>query len=315
MDTIFIDNLTYTGIHGVYKKEHHIPQRFNISIMMDVDTTLSSHTDDVEDTVDYKHIQESIKEIIEGIHYNLIEKIAQIIANKILENSQVTECTVTIKKLDAFDIGTPGITIRRKQSRSLLSYTPSIVSNLISELKEKDVCVIPLLSQELCNKMKNETDAFPFIQAEEFYPTSNCRQNFTYFYDYPKDTFIWSVANELEKMLTLSSKNEAHAVFETPLSFTEMAAHHYEISEIGIDPHRDESRYRNIIAICVIEGEGEFYTTTEKINGVEKIIHARVGDVIFMRAPGFMNSDIRPIHGVRNITSPRLSITFRQEVS
>ena len=187
MDTIFIDNLTYTGIHGVYKKEHHIPQRFNISIMMDVDTTLSSHTDDVEDTVDYKHIQESIKEIIEGRHYNLIEKIAQIIANKILENSQVTECTVTIKKLDAFDIGTPGVTIRRKQSSSLLSCNPSTISNLISELKERGVCVIPLLSHELCSKIKSETDAFPFIQAEEFYPTRNCRQTFTHSYDYPKD--------------------------------------------------------------------------------------------------------------------------------
>ena len=313
MDTIFIDNLTYTGIHGVYKKEHHIPQRFNISIMMDVDTTLSSHTDDVEDTVDYKHIQESIKEIIEGRHYNLIEKIAQIIANKILENSQVTECTVTIKKLDAFDIGTPGVTIRRKQSSSLLSCNPSTISNLISELKERGVCVIPLLSHELCSKIKSETDAFPFIQAEEFYPTSNCRQNFTYFYDYPKDNLVWKVAHELEQLLNHVSKNEGSLIFETPLSFTEMAAHHYEITEVGIDPQRDESRYRNIIAICVIEGDGEFYTTTEKINGVEKIIQAKAGDVIFMRAPGFMNSDIRPIHGVRNIISPRLSVTFRQE--
>lgn len=313
MDTIFIENLTYTGIHGVYKEEHHIPQRFNIWITMEVNTKKASESDDVEDTVDYKKLQEFIKTVIEGEHHCLIEKIAGIIGDKILEDHRVESCEVTIKKLDAFDVGTPGVTLRRKQETSLLDKKSlTLVENLIQDLEIDDVVALPLLSKALCDKIKHEATRFPFVQAEKVFSKNNvAEQNFSYFRDYPNNHFLWYIARELEQLIQSISQNFPSSPFETPLSVTEISSHHYEICELGISLHRDESRFKNMIIICIIEGEADFCAITQK---GEKIIRTKPGDVIFMRAPGFMNGDIRPIHAVKNITSPRLSVTFRQEL-
>jgi dihydroneopterin aldolase len=312
MDTIFIENLTYTGIHGVYKQEHHIPQRFNIWITMDVDTKKAGQSDDVEDTVDYKKLQEYIQAIIEGEHHCLVEKIADIIAEKILKDYRVRSCEVTIKKLDAFSVGTPGVTIRRKQKTLLLpKYDSWFTKNIIRELQENDVCTLPLLSEELCIKIQEEAVRFPFIEAEKVYGKNNVQQNFTYFREYPKDNFLWNIAYELEQYLHQETEGLPYQVFETPLTFTEVSSQIYEVGELGISFHKDESRFRNIIVICVIEGVSEFSAITQR---GEITITGKRGDVIFMRAPGFMQTDIRPMHMVKNIISKRLSISFRQEV-
>jgi dihydroneopterin aldolase len=294
MDTIFIENLTYTGIHGVYKQEHHIPQQFNIWITMEVDTSRASQSDNVEDTVDYKVLQEFIKTVIEGEHHCLIEKITGIIADKILEDYRVKSCEVTIKKLDAFETGTPGVTFRKNQKIVLLTKKYRLLTkNLIEDLEINNVVVLPLLSDGLCKKMKEAAKEYQFIPAEKVYSKTNIvEQNFTYFRDYPHNNFLWHVSHELEQLVNDASQ-------------------YYNVSKLGISLHKDESRFRNIIVICVLEGESEFCTLTEQ---GEKSISSKPGDVIFIRAPGFMNTNIRPVHAVKNIISLRLSVTFRQEL-
>lgn len=317
MDTIFIENLTYTGIHGVYKKEHHIPQRFTIDVRMDVTTTdTSSRSDDVSHTVDYTKTRDIVKNIIEGTHCNLVEKIAHDIASSILEDKRIESCEVTIKKPDAFDVGTPGVTIRRtqcSQSPKLLKPVSSKdLKELIQSIQKTGVGILPLISQELCKTIEQEACAYPFIKAETYYGKNNVEQNFTYFRDYPRSSMLWTIGGELEEVLNNASA-DGHKLFSSPLSFTEISSQHYGVTDIGISPHKDESIYKNIIAVCVIKGEGEFYTQSTREGGTETVIPASIGDVIFMRAPGFYDNDERPIHAVRKVTSERLSVTFRDE--
>lgn len=280
---------------------------------MDVDTTKASQSDKVEDTVDYKKLQEFIKTVIEGKHHALIEKIACIIADKILEDTRVHSCEVTIKKLDAFDIGLPGVTLRRKQKLPRFKKVAKrTLATLIQTIDKEDVHVLPLLSPELCKTMKEVAYTQPFAQADTVYSANNTvTQHFSYCRDYPQEHYLWLIAQKIEKLLQENIPKRVQYIFEPTLSFTEISAQYYEPQAIGISLHKDESRYRNMIVICVIEGDAEFRVIT---SSGEKVLNLKVGDVIFMRAPGFMGKDLRPQHAVHNITSPRLTITLRQEL-
>lgn len=308
MDTIFIENLSYTGIHGVYEEEHYTPQRFTIDLKMHVETAQAGSSDNLNHTVDYKVIQEEIQKIIEGKHHNLIESLAEEIANEVLTNTLVTECEITLRKPDAFPVGLPGITIRRKNRSSFLNEIDTItLTQTLDELKTKGIAKLPLLQDTALQDVINEALHYPLTQAESGIGTYKVKQNFKYFRNFPKSSPLWKLAKELEQLLG------QHNVFSTPLRFNEITAQLYQPSKEGISAHKDESRFKNIIVIFVLQGKGDFYTADDRNGNNKRLLETSPGDVIFMCAPGFYNSNERPIHGLENITKERLSLTFRQE--
>ncbi len=113
MDTIFISNLIFSGAHGVKASEKRHHQNFGIDIALSLDTQLAAHSDDIDDTVDYAPLRTKIQKIVHELSFNLIEKLADTIAREILRNPKVFSVTVTIKKLDLWGNGTPGVSITR----------------------------------------------------------------------------------------------------------------------------------------------------------------------------------------------------------
>lgn len=102
MDYIHIRNMEFYGYHGVLQEESVLGQRFRASVSIAVDTKKAGKTDHVEDTVSYVDIYNLCKEIIEGERYNLIEAVAERIAEKILSKfeNMVFGCRVEIIKPD-----------------------------------------------------------------------------------------------------------------------------------------------------------------------------------------------------------------------
>ncbi len=315
MDTIFIQNLVYTGTHGVHPEEHYTPQRFSIDVRMDVETEIPSLSDKIEDTVDYQNTRDLIRSVIEGEHCHLIEKLGQRIASSILGNPRVHSCEIAIKKLDLWGNGTPGIKIQR--ARVAHEKTPFLINvPLLVECLDRDgACSLPLLNRELCEKMTVEAEKYStdFKTAESEYGKNKVKQRFVYFRGYPKESLLWKISKDLSETLNDGIRKLPQLPFESPITFTEVSAQRYEKGELGITPHRDEKFYRNIVVVCVVDGEGDFYLTTDRVSGIETSIPAKVGDVIFMKAPGFKDCNRGPLHAVRNISSRRLSITYRQE--
>ncbi len=115
MDYIHIDNLSFSGKHGVYANERRVEQEFIISLRLGFDTKGAGKSDDLSDTVDYQKVKDVVAEIIEGSSRYLIEKLAEEIATRILEDARVQSAEVTIKKTAVWDNGTPGVTILRSQ--------------------------------------------------------------------------------------------------------------------------------------------------------------------------------------------------------
>ena len=114
MNSIFVENLVVVGKHGVMQHEWSHEQQFLVDMVAEADKLSGTTTDKLEDTIDYVRLCSIAREMIEGKSVYLIEKLAENIARKILEDKKIKKVTVTIKKPSVLPSGVPGVTISRE---------------------------------------------------------------------------------------------------------------------------------------------------------------------------------------------------------
>jgi dihydroneopterin aldolase len=100
------DELTVLGIecfghHGVFESERRDGQIFVIDLVLGLDTRPAARSDDLRDTVDYGSLVASVKYAVESAPVDLIETLAQRIADVCLLADRVEWCRVTVHKPDA----------------------------------------------------------------------------------------------------------------------------------------------------------------------------------------------------------------------
>lgn len=116
-----IDEITLTGVrafgrHGVYAEERERGQDFVVDATLFVQTARAAASDDVTDTIHYGEAAERIAAIVSGAPVNLLETLAQRIADELLSHDIVRMVTVTVHKPQApipVPFGDVSVTIRR----------------------------------------------------------------------------------------------------------------------------------------------------------------------------------------------------------
>jgi len=93
--------------------------------------------------------------------------------------------------------------------------------------------------------------------------------------------------------------------------FNDLILQRYAPGSRGITPHRDHLRYRGLVALIVVSGDGRFCLCDDRSRAGEREIAAEPGDLLLMRAPGFAGSPDRPFHFLDRITIERLSFGLR----
>ncbi len=101
LDRIVLHGLRGRGLHGVYPRERAEGQTFIVDAALSVDTRAAAAGDDLAKTADYGAIAEQIVALIEGEPVNLIETLAQRIADACLAQPAVRAVEVTVHKPDA----------------------------------------------------------------------------------------------------------------------------------------------------------------------------------------------------------------------
>lgn len=112
LDYLHVESLRVSGIHGHYEHEWSKEQAFEVSLRVGFESRKAGETDKLEDTIDYDHLKEVIFETFKEKRF-LIERLAEEIADRVLEDARAKEVSVTIKKLEAWDNGVPGVTVNR----------------------------------------------------------------------------------------------------------------------------------------------------------------------------------------------------------
>jgi dihydroneopterin aldolase len=100
------DELSILGVecfahHGVFDFERREGQTFSIDLTLGVDTRRAAASDDLQDTVDYGTLVDRVKAAVESDPVDLIETVAQRIADVCLADGRVEWARVTIHKPDA----------------------------------------------------------------------------------------------------------------------------------------------------------------------------------------------------------------------
>ncbi len=98
VDEITLTGLTVFGYHGVFDFERRQGQEFTIDLILHVPLAAAAASDDVADTVHYGELADRVAAIVAGEPVNLIETLAQRIADAVLDDARVAAVTVTVHK-------------------------------------------------------------------------------------------------------------------------------------------------------------------------------------------------------------------------
>lgn len=97
-DRLAIYGIEAKGHHGVLDFERRDGQVFKVDVALGVDTRPAAATDDLQDTVDYGSLVAAVKKAVESDPVDLIETLAERIANVCLHDSRVQWTEVTVHK-------------------------------------------------------------------------------------------------------------------------------------------------------------------------------------------------------------------------
>ncbi len=120
-DLLRITGIECFGHHGVFDFEKREGQIFVIDLELGVDTRAAAASDDLAHTVDYGTLTLAVKAAVERDPVDLIETLAQRIADVCLLAARVEWARVTVHKLHAPIDATysdVALTITRKRSQS-----------------------------------------------------------------------------------------------------------------------------------------------------------------------------------------------------
>lgn len=96
---------------GIYPQEQVAPQNICVNVTMNLADHHINH-DAIEDTVSYEHVINEIR-VQATLHHNLVETLAEHIAQFALRDIRVTEVTVQIEKLEIFPDARVGCCLTR----------------------------------------------------------------------------------------------------------------------------------------------------------------------------------------------------------
>jgi dihydroneopterin aldolase len=120
MDQMRLKRMSFFGYHGVYKEEQKLGQKYMVDITLFLDLEEAGKTDDLEKTINYAEVYETIRTIVEGSPFKLIEALAESIASTLLATyTKMNECTIqVIKPNPPFSIHFDGVSVQIHRKRA-----------------------------------------------------------------------------------------------------------------------------------------------------------------------------------------------------
>ncbi|MBN2651946.1 MAG: dihydroneopterin aldolase [Spirochaetales bacterium] len=101
-DKIILKNLSFYSFHGNLPEEKQLGQKFFIDLEICTNLRTAGGSDNVADTINYALAYENVKSIVENKNFNLIEALAEEIAQSTLHNFETAKgVTVRVRKPQA----------------------------------------------------------------------------------------------------------------------------------------------------------------------------------------------------------------------
>lgn len=100
-DSITLSGLKVHGNHGVYDFERTGGQDFVVDVTLHLDLRRAATSDDVAETIHYGELADALAQVVSGPPVDLLETLAQRLAEVCLQDARVESCQVTVHKPQA----------------------------------------------------------------------------------------------------------------------------------------------------------------------------------------------------------------------
>ena len=118
-DQIILKGICLYGYHGVNPEEKQFGQPYIVDLAADLDLTQPSSSDHLDDTVSYTRMYRIAQSVIAGESLNLLEALAQTLADRLLSELPIAAIQVTVKKpnppIQDSNIQYAAVTIHRRR--------------------------------------------------------------------------------------------------------------------------------------------------------------------------------------------------------
>lgn len=100
-DRIVIEGLEVWAHHGVLPHERELGQRFVVDVALEVDLAPAGASDALAETVDYGALAQAIHDRVAGERHDLLERVAERVAELVLDEPLVRSVEVAVRKPSA----------------------------------------------------------------------------------------------------------------------------------------------------------------------------------------------------------------------
>lgn len=100
-DIVFIEDLRIETIIGIYDWERKVKQTVALDIEMAADNTKPAATENIDDALNYKAVAKRLISFTEDSQFQLVETLAEKLADIILTEFDVPWCHLKLRKLGA----------------------------------------------------------------------------------------------------------------------------------------------------------------------------------------------------------------------
>lgn len=119
MDIVYIRDLRINAVIGIYEWEQRIQQQINVNLEMGWDNKPAAKSDDIKDTLNYKAAALLVKELVQKSEFELVEALAEHIAELLLEKMNIPWIRVSLgKPMAVTDSKEVGVTIERTRAQT-----------------------------------------------------------------------------------------------------------------------------------------------------------------------------------------------------
>ncbi len=118
-DKILLSGAQFAGRHGVSEEERRIAGRYVVDVELVHDLARAAASDNLADTISYSEVYRAVREIVEGRSFQLVEALAETIAQVLLAQFPADAVVVRVKKQPppmAGIVDSAGVEIRRERA-------------------------------------------------------------------------------------------------------------------------------------------------------------------------------------------------------
>ncbi len=306
--TISLSGVTISGRHGATAIEKDVAQPFSVCADLTFNATHAINTELLEHTIDYYNIVTVIQEAIESTSFTLLESLVNHIADVLECTFLITNLVLTIQKTHI--ALQPKITIKRSYYSDRLTHTESF-EKIHDAIVNKGIASTSFLSSEERTKLLAIAEKQTYKTSDPLPEKSLVREDLSYCEVNQESLPFRATADRIAQFLSEMESQVGHKLFQDIFTNKEVVLQKYGMGSIGITPHRDEKRNRGLVCIIPLKGSAKLALCDDRAGTNAMPVDTTPGNLILLRAPGYMGMTVRPMHFVSDITEERIVLGVR----